>query len=52
LESGYQWEGGGHKERVWEGKYCRNIMNSCMKMKKMSSSETIPGMGERRNIEG
>jgi hypothetical protein len=26
--------GGIYKERVWEGKYSRNIMYSCMKMEK------------------
>jgi chitinase len=30
----HQWEEGGHKERVKEGEYGRNIMYSCMKMKK------------------
>jgi hypothetical protein len=37
--------GGGYKERVWKGEYGRNIIQSSMKMKKMRSVETIPGMG-------
>jgi hypothetical protein len=28
------WEGGGFKERVWEGECNRNITYSCMKMEK------------------
>jgi hypothetical protein len=28
----FQWEGGGHKERVTEDEYSENIMYSCMKM--------------------
>jgi hypothetical protein len=27
----YQWEGGGDKERVQEGEYGRNAVQSCMK---------------------
>jgi hypothetical protein len=30
----YQWEEGGHKERVKEDEFGRDIMYSCMKMEK------------------
>jgi hypothetical protein len=30
--SEYQWEEGGHKERVKDGKYSGGILYSCMKM--------------------
>jgi hypothetical protein len=30
----YQWERGGHEERVKKGKYGGNTMYSCMKMEK------------------
>jgi hypothetical protein len=31
---GYQWEGGGNKERVTEGEYGGNTMYSCIKLEK------------------
>jgi hypothetical protein len=48
LGGWYQWEGRGYKERVQEGECSGNIMYSCMKMKKMRPTETIPGMGGRK----
>jgi hypothetical protein len=34
VGEGYQWEGDGYKERVWEAEYDGNTMYTCMKMEK------------------
>jgi hypothetical protein len=40
--------GGEYKERVQEGECGRNIVYSCIKIRKMISVETILGTGEER----